>query len=178
MFWGVWLHFAISPSPGRSHSLHGMSAYRKLLQIWIWGNGIKGSWKPMSSGWWFLWCRCRCGASCASHQHPATQMLPSPKKCCKAASMGGDHGLGEATAREWGMSAEMLISALWTWRTYQTSLSSANGISPCLEDFHSERDNLMLLVTAREGLTLLYVYGAKATQGLTLPKIRQWMQEV
>lgn len=52
------------------------------------------------------------------------------------------------------MSTEMLISAVRTQRTYQTSLSSAN-ISPCLEYFYWERDDLMLLEVAREGLTVL-----------------------
>lgn len=44
MFRILWLHFvcATSPSPGRPHSLHGMSAYGKLLLIWTGGNQIKG----------------------------------------------------------------------------------------------------------------------------------------
>lgn len=44
MFQIVRLHFACAtgPSPGRSHSLHGMSAHGKLLLIWTGGNQIKG----------------------------------------------------------------------------------------------------------------------------------------
>jgi len=51
------------------------------------------------------------------------------KKCCKAASTGEmkPQAGGKTTAGEWGIRAEMLILAISTWRTYQTSQSSSTS---------------------------------------------------